>query len=412
MNGYLDDGLDDQPYANFSLAEGVLPNYTVVVYVNGDGQNTAVGRYWIEEWTGPLAPGTVFTDQVGITSNGYAGAFEQAGTDFPQTATPADVNAPVGNYLVFTNLTARNIRIRSAGNGDPEDFGRGPLNAFQILDTGDDPGGEVDGLPDRVEVAAGINPNDDGSINAVNGPNGNPDADFSINSEEFARGTDLGNNDIDNDGYFDEQEIALGTNTSDPASKPALPEVLGFWSFDDQGATVTVDLSNNRNDGTVVGEPVYAPGHTGRAGDFSIDFDGFNDAVTTQLTLSSLPSCTMSGWVKFDSVQSDRSGLFGQNDLLGFDFTTGDNLQLWSSPGGAITAPLPVSEDCRSPQSQSLFLRGSASPVGAKRSQTPSVHRSSRSGGFFSAWQVCRGDRKRTSVSWKTARKLQGGARC
>ena len=37
------------------------------------------------------------------------------------------------NYIVFENITANNIRIRGAGNGDPEDYGRGPINAFQVI---------------------------------------------------------------------------------------------------------------------------------------------------------------------------------------------------------------------------------------------------------------------------------------
>ncbi len=135
MNGYLDDGNDNQPFVNISLSAGVFTSYTVVVYINGDAQNTAVGRYWLEEWTDPLAAGTVITDQVGISSNGYAGTFVQAGGPFSQTGMPGNVDVASGNYIVFENVTARNLRVRGAGDGDPEDFGRGPLNAFQIIDT-------------------------------------------------------------------------------------------------------------------------------------------------------------------------------------------------------------------------------------------------------------------------------------
>ncbi len=135
MNGYLDDGNDNQPFVNLSLNNALYTKYTVVVYINGDVQNDLVGRYWLESWTDPLAEGTVITDQVGISSNGYAGTFVQAGSSFSQTASPMNVDVASGNYLVFENVTARNLRIRSSGNGDPEDFGRGPLNAFQIIDT-------------------------------------------------------------------------------------------------------------------------------------------------------------------------------------------------------------------------------------------------------------------------------------
>ena len=134
MNGYLDDGQDNQPYANLSLASipGLFETYDVVLYINGDNPNGTNGRYWIETWTDALTPGTVITEQVGVTNVAFAGTFVSAGS----FASGASGNATgTGNYLVFTGLTDRNIRIRSAGNVDPEDFGRGPLNGFQLVDT-------------------------------------------------------------------------------------------------------------------------------------------------------------------------------------------------------------------------------------------------------------------------------------
>ncbi len=140
MNGYLDDGVDNQPYVNLSLnsISGVFDTYSVVLYVNGDDPASATGRYWIESWTDSLTPGTVITNQIGVGALGtnFNGTFIQAGgTAYSQTGSPVNVDASAGNYIVFSNLTARNIRIRSAGNGDPEDFGRGPLNGFQLIDT-------------------------------------------------------------------------------------------------------------------------------------------------------------------------------------------------------------------------------------------------------------------------------------
>lgn len=523
MNGYLDDGNDDQPYVNFSLNAGVLPIYKVVVYVHGDVASGAVGRYWIEEWTDPLTQGTPITDQVAILSNDYEGTFIQAGSDFPQTDTPSNVDVPTGNYIVFSGLTARNIRVRAAGNNDPEDAGRGPLNAIQILDDVDDPDGDNDtdgllngweisfgldpesslgddgadgnpdgdglsnleeqaagtspiladsdgdGLDDDVETNTGtfvdandtgtnpvdndtdddglldgaednsgtfvdanqagsdphdddtdddgftdgyegnngLDPNDDGSVDINNGPAGDPDSDDSNNQVEFERGTDPQNDDTDDDGlldghednsgswlsatqtgtdpldpdtdndtlldgvetndgnfvdanatgtnphlhdsdsdgYFDEQEVAENTDPTDPASKPAFFTPLGFWSFDDQGAATTADLSPNGNDGTVLGNAVYVPGHTGLPGDFAIDFDGIDDAVTTTMSLSNIGEFTMAGWIRFPIDQTDRSGLFGQNDILEFGFSTPSNVHLWSNPGGAINATLTPSED-------------------------------------------------------------------
>lgn len=221
MNGYLDDGLDNQPYVNFSLSDDALPRYSVVVYIHGDAANGPVGRYWIEEWTDPLQEGTVITDQVGISSNDYTGTFMQAGSGFRQTLTPANVDVASGNYLVFENLTARNFRVRGAGNGDPEDFGRGPINAIQILDFADNPEGDNDndGLTNGWELGFDLDPE---SALGENGADGNPDGDGLSNLEEQALGTNPRLADTDGDGLDDDVESNSGVfiDASDTGTDP------------------------------------------------------------------------------------------------------------------------------------------------------------------------------------------------
>jgi hypothetical protein len=237
MNGYLDDGGNNQPYLNLSLAPETYSVYSVVVYVHGDVDAGAIGRYWLEEWTDPLAEGTVITDQVGIQANDYFGAFTKAGgANFSQTATPMTVDVADGNFIVFDNITARNVRIRSAGNGDPnEDFGRGPLNAVQIIDATEDRDG--DGLPDAWETANmldpddnGLNPNNNGEVgNPENGADGNPDGDGLTNLEEFQRGTNPRNGDTDGDTLADEVENETGewVDASNTGTNPRLADTDG-----------------------------------------------------------------------------------------------------------------------------------------------------------------------------------------
>lgn len=148
MNGYLDDGMDNQPYVMFDLmydgetgADGIV-SYDVVVYIHGDVAAGAVGRYWIETFdpNDPGAAGTVITDQVAILANDYAGTYIQAGGGFAQTGAPTNVDVATGNYIVFTGITADAIRVRGAGNDDPEDAGRGPINAIQVVSNIPEPG--------------------------------------------------------------------------------------------------------------------------------------------------------------------------------------------------------------------------------------------------------------------------------
>ena len=145
MNGYLDDGTDNQPYLNLSLAPGFYPTYSVVLYINGDAPTSASGRYWLETWTDPLAEGTVITDRIGVAAlstgpGAFVGTYTQVGGGaFGLSGSPTNVDATAGHYLVFTGITARNLRIRAAGNGDPEDFGRAPLNAVQIVNAVPEP---------------------------------------------------------------------------------------------------------------------------------------------------------------------------------------------------------------------------------------------------------------------------------
>ncbi len=264
-----------------------------------------------------------------------------------------------------------------------------------------------DTLIDGWESSFSLDPNDDGTTDPANGADGDSDNDSSSNSEEQAKGTDPGDDDSDDDtvidgyedgggvwvsatqtgsdpldpdtdddslgdgvetgdgnyidanatgtdpnkhdsdddGYFDEQEIAQGTNPSDAESKPAFPTPLGYWAFDDQGADTTADLSPNGNDGSVIGGATYVAGHTGAPGDFAINFDGIDDAVTTTMSLSGIGEFTMAGWIRFPIDQTNRSGLFGQNDILEFGFSVPSNVHLWSNPGGAINATLAPSEE-------------------------------------------------------------------
>ncbi|MDA7867721.1 hypothetical protein N9A62_01870 [Akkermansiaceae bacterium] len=73
-----------------------------------------------------------------------------------------------------------------------------------------------DGLPDEWETANGLDPDDDGSTNVINGPDGDPDSDNSPNAEEYANGTDPRDGDSDDDDLSDGAEVAAGTDPTNP----------------------------------------------------------------------------------------------------------------------------------------------------------------------------------------------------
>ena len=234
-------------------------------------------------------------------------------------------------------------------NQDQDDDGDSFLDEDEIFSGTDplDPDSDDDTLLDGVET-------NDGNFVGAGATGSNPNA-----------------HDTDSDGYFDEQELTGNTDPSDPSSKPQFPTPLGFWSFDDQGETVTADLSPNGNNGVVLGNATYVEGHSGIPGDFAIDLDGIDDAVTTSMTLDNIGEFTMAGWIRFPFDQANRSGLFGQNDILEFGFSAPSNVHLWSNPGGALNAPLSPSEDwvhvafVGDSTGRTIFINGEAVATGA-----------------------------------------------
>lgn len=55
---------------------------------------------------------------------------------------------------------------------------------------------------------------------------------------------------------------------------------------------------------------------------------------------------TFSGWIKPTATQTDRTGLWGQNDCIEFGFITGSQIQIWTPNGGSAAASysFPINE--------------------------------------------------------------------
>lgn len=75
-----------------------------------------------------------------------------------------------------------------------------------------------DGMTDGYERTHGLDPNDDGSTDPDNGPNGDPDGDGLTNAQELALTTEPNDPDTDDDGLNDGEEVALTTDPKNPNS--------------------------------------------------------------------------------------------------------------------------------------------------------------------------------------------------
>ena len=96
------------------------------------------------------------------------------------------------------------------------------------------------------------------------------------------------------------------------------PDLIGYWAFNEGSGTTAADQSVNSYDGTLYGGLTWTVGLYGGA----LQFNGSNTYVGTgQSLLSDLDEFTLAGWVSASNTSS-YAGLFGQNDLIEFGFTS------------------------------------------------------------------------------------------
>jgi hypothetical protein len=109
----------------------------------------------------------------------------------------------------------------------------------------------------------------------------------------------------------------------------------------------------------------------------ALQLDGVNDFVrTVNGLLNGKPRFTVSGWIRRNGTQADRTGLFGQNDLLEFGYINNSTLEIWTDNGLDIGNAFPdaqwsylavVSEG--SPGTITLYTNGV--PAGSRTSTLP-----------------------------------------
>ncbi len=121
--------------------------------------------------------------------------------------------------------------------------------------------------------------------------------------------------------------------------RAADPNLIGWWTFDQEGAALAEDASGHDNTGTVNGDPTWVTGVLGSA----LDFDGIDDYVGTDRSLlNDLPQFTMACWISVANYTTNRTGLVGQNDCLEFGFNNSGDLRCWSAGvGGNVSFRYP-----------------------------------------------------------------------
>ena len=110
---------------------------------------------------------------------------------------------------------------------------------------------DEDGLPDSWEDLYGLDPEDDGSIDVVNGPDGDGDGDGLINVEEFEQHTDPTEADTDGDGLTDGAETNTGTfiSVTNTGTSPTKAD-SDKDGLDDGAETNTGTFINKEDTGT------------------------------------------------------------------------------------------------------------------------------------------------------------------
>ena len=223
MSGYLDNFDSNGSIVVEDLgSEFTETGYEVRVYFQNDNDDNNAGFTAI--------------DNLGNTDTRY-GYQLTANNNWPLAGPAADPNGYIvsvetdpatlteANVVLLTGLSGPNFTLTGvAGAGAASTRAR--PNAIQIITTGNPLDNDMDTLPDDWEIANGLDPNDDGSVDINNGPDGDPDLDLLLNRDEFGRGTDPQDPDSDDDDLTDKVEDNTGTyvDPTQTGSNPLNPD--------------------------------------------------------------------------------------------------------------------------------------------------------------------------------------------
>ncbi|MAF22079.1 MAG: hypothetical protein CMP26_05710 [Roseibacillus sp.] len=312
MNGYID---HTGAGSTVEVTNITYASYDVYVYFGSDGN----------ERTGAIESTTAGQTFSYSTNSQQAGGFPGI---YVLTEDEGAGNPPA-NYCVFRDQSSPTFFAQVNRGSSNSGF-----HGIQIVSKAPPEDGDNDGLPDGWETANGLSPTDDGSVDASNGPAGDPDADGSDNLEELTRGTDPQNDDSDGDGLSDGVETGGGTfvGATDAGSDP-----LDDDSDDDgllDGAEVAADpfitdpnLSDTDGDGvwdaleleleTDPTDPDSRPQGTGSS--IGINFNSDRDLAIAQMApddVAGHPDVAQSNWNNTNGGIDAAGGANGDETTL------------------------------------------------------------------------------------------------
>ena len=93
-------------------------------------------------------------------------------------------------------------------------------------------------------------------------------------------------------------------------------DLVGLWRLDETSGTIAHDASGNGHNGTLIGDPKWAPGKIGGA----LDFDGEDDLVELGAFDVIGPGITLAGWIRPESFAINdgriitKANEWGEND--------------------------------------------------------------------------------------------------
>ena len=211
-----------------------------------------------------------------------------------------EIESGTGNYEYNFSCNTDKMFVRLKYTdvvvADPEnyDFDNDGLNSMDELTSSMtdplNPDTDGDTLLDGWESANGLDPNDDGATNVINGASGDPDNDGLTNSEEQLYNTDPNNADTDGDGITDGGEVDSSTDPNDDTDTPDAEWFILTGDMEEDVAktrsrTVTIPAGESRLLVIAVASDEYPTFTTG-------DGSEFNDVLSWDIRPAGLDAIT------------------------------------------------------------------------------------------------------------------------